>query len=78
MLLTIVMIFSLQGETIVQMPFDLLRIARPLDLYFGITFMLSFATGKYLGADYAENASIAFTATGNNFELAFEPSASSG
>jgi len=67
---TLVVMFSLKGATIVQVPLDVLRIALPLALYFGIMFVLSFAAGKWLGADYAENASIAFTATGNNFELA--------
>jgi ACR3 family arsenite transporter len=65
LLLTIVVMFSLKGETIVQVPLDVLRIALPLALYFAIMFVLSFAAGKWLGADYAENASIAFTATGN-------------
>ena len=70
LLLTIVLIFSLKGESIMRIPLDVLRVALPLALYFGIMFVVSFAASKWLGADYAENTSIAFTATGNNFELA--------
>jgi ACR3 family arsenite transporter len=70
LLLTIVLMFSLKGNLIVRIPLDVLRIALPLALYFGLMFGLSFAAGKYLGASYAENVSVAFTATGNNFELA--------
>ncbi len=69
LLFTIVLMFSLKGQTLINLPLDVIRIAIPLSIFFGIIFFLAFYLARKTGAQYSEAVTIAFTSSGNNFEL---------
>ncbi|MGS7873677.1 arsenic resistance protein, partial [Stenotrophomonas forensis] len=70
LLFTIVVMFAMKGGDVVKLPRDVLRIAVPLTIYFLVQFIISFFMGKLIAKDYPRTTAIAFTAAGNNFELA--------